>query len=58
VLYFPNRAVIPLTPTYNVLFKATSGEKSKAQIEPFEDTWHWNDSAEAAFDELMSSGSK
>ena len=26
--------------TYNVLFKATSGEQSKAQIEAFEDTWH------------------
>lgn len=42
--------------TYNVLFKATSGEQSKAQIEAFEDTWHWNDSAETAFDEVMSSG--
>jgi site-specific DNA-methyltransferase (adenine-specific) len=42
--------------TYNVLFKATSGEQSKAQIEAFEDTWHWNDSAEQAFDEVMRSG--
>ncbi|SEP43830.1 DNA methyltransferase [Nitrosovibrio sp. Nv6] len=42
--------------TYNVLFKGTSGEKSKAQIEAFEDTWHWNDSAEAAFDQVMSCG--
>ncbi|MDQ3563386.1 MAG: restriction endonuclease [Pseudomonadota bacterium] len=42
--------------TYNVLFKATSGEQSKAQIEAFEDTWHWNDSAEVAFDEVMSNG--
>ncbi|HEX9882109.1 MAG TPA: DNA methyltransferase, partial [Hyphomicrobium sp.] len=39
--------------TYNVLFKAPSGEQSKAQIEAFEDTWHWNDSAEQAFDEVM-----
>src|SRR6185312_9738117 len=40
---------------YNVLFKAPTGEQSKAQIEAFEDTWHWNDSAEEAFDEVMSS---
>ena len=41
---------------YNVLFKAPSGQQSKAQIEAFEDTWHWNDVAERAFDEVMSSG--
>ncbi len=38
---------------YNVLFKAPSGEQSAAQIEAFEDTWHWNDSAEKAFDEVV-----
>lgn len=27
--------------TYNVLFKAPTGEQSQAQIEAFEDTWHW-----------------
>src|SRR3981081_4439251 len=42
--------------TYNVLFRAPSGEQSQAQIEAFEDTWHWNTSAEKAFDEVMSSG--
>jgi adenine specific DNA methylase Mod len=31
---------------YNVLFKSPAGEKSDAQLEAFEDTWHWNDSAE------------
>ena len=41
---------------YNVLFKAHSGQKSEAQIEAFEDTWHWNDTAERAFDEVMKSG--
>jgi site-specific DNA-methyltransferase (adenine-specific) len=41
--------------SYNVLFKAPSGERSKAQIEAFEDTWHWNDSAELAFDEVLKS---
>ena len=42
--------------TYNVLFKAPSGQQSEAQIEAFEDTWHWNEHAEAAFDEVMHSG--
>jgi site-specific DNA-methyltransferase (adenine-specific) len=42
--------------TYNVLFKSTAGEKSRAQIEAFEDTWHWGDEAELAFDGVMSSG--
>jgi len=42
--------------TYNVLFKAPTGQKSEAQIEVFEDTWHWNDHAENAFDEVMKSG--
>jgi DNA modification methylase len=42
--------------TYNILFKAPSGEASQAQIEAFEDTWHWNDAAERAFDDVMQSG--
>lgn len=41
---------------YNVLFKSPAGEKSHAQIEAFEDTWHWTDEAEQAFDEVMHSG--
>jgi site-specific DNA-methyltransferase (adenine-specific) len=42
--------------SYNVLFKSPSGEGSEAQIEAFEDTWHWNEHAEVAFDEVMQSG--
>ncbi|MGO9096306.1 MAG: DNA methyltransferase [Bryobacteraceae bacterium] len=42
--------------TYNVLFKSTAGEKSRAQIEAFEDAWHWGDEAELAFDGVMNSG--
>src|SRR5664279_5018741 len=38
---------------YNVLFKSTAGEKSRAQIEAFDDTWHWGDEAELAFDGVM-----
>jgi site-specific DNA-methyltransferase (adenine-specific) len=30
---------------YNVLFRAPTGEQSQAQIEAFEDTWHWNATA-------------
>ncbi len=41
---------------YNILFKSPDGHDSDAQIEAFEDTWHWNASAEAAFDEVMRSG--
>lgn len=40
--------------SYNVLFKAPSGEQSAAQIEAFDDTWHWNESAERAFDDVLS----
>ena len=42
--------------SYNVLFKAPTGEQSQAQIEAFEDTWHWNEHAERAFDDVMQSG--
>jgi adenine specific DNA methylase Mod len=42
--------------SYNVLFKAPTGEQSQAQIEAFEDTWHWNVHAEQAFDEAIHSG--
>ena len=40
---------------YNVLFKSPAGERSHAQIEAFEDTWHWGDEAERAFDEVIRS---
>ena len=39
--------------SYNVLFHSPTGERSQAQIEAFEDTWHWTDEAEKAFDEVM-----
>jgi adenine specific DNA methylase Mod len=42
--------------TYNVLFRSPAGERSRAQIEAFEDAWHWTDEAEKAFDEVMTSG--
>lgn len=39
--------------SYNVLFKAPDGHESHAQMEAFEDTWHWDAPAEKAFDEVM-----
>lgn len=42
--------------TYNVLFKSPTGQQSQAQFEAFEDTWHWNEVAERAFDEVITSG--
>ena len=40
---------------YNVLFKAPAGQKSEAQIEAFEDTWHWTDSAARAYEDVIRS---
>ena len=42
--------------TYNVLFRSPKGGQAEAQIEAFEDTWHWGEQAESAFDEVMQSG--
>jgi site-specific DNA-methyltransferase (adenine-specific) len=42
--------------SYNVLFKGPSGNDSTAQIEAFDDTWHWTDAAEDAFGEVLRSG--
>ncbi|HVZ64043.1 MAG TPA: DNA methyltransferase [Lacunisphaera sp.] len=39
--------------TYNVLFKAPSGEASRAQIEAFDDSWHWNERAEEAYWQVL-----
>lgn len=39
--------------TYNVLFKTPKGHRSDAQIEAFDDTWHWGEHAEAVFADLM-----
>lgn len=41
---------------YNILFKSPEGHDSDAQIEAFEDTWHWGPESENAFDEVMKSG--
>jgi DNA modification methylase len=40
--------------TYNVLFASPKGHQSHAQIEAFEDTWHWGPQAEKEFSEILS----
>lgn len=42
---------------YNVLFKDEHGTESEAQIEAFEDTWHWNLEAEQTYTELLTQAS-
>jgi len=59
--YFPNECVdlIYLDPpfnssrNYNVLFKDESGRDSDAQITAFEDTWHWGQTAEETFHDIV-----
>jgi len=38
---------------YNVLFRAPDGKQSDSQLEAFDDTWHWGDSAEAALNDVL-----
>ncbi|MDO8616584.1 MAG: DNA methyltransferase [Dehalococcoidia bacterium] len=39
--------------SYNILFKESGGAGSEAQIEAFEDTWHWGQHAQAAYEEML-----
>jgi len=43
--------------SYNVLFKDESGSDSEAQITAFDDSWHWGDSAEETYYELINNSS-
>lgn len=43
---------------YNVLFKDESGKEAEAQITAFEDTWHWNEKAEATYQALVTESSE
>jgi site-specific DNA-methyltransferase (adenine-specific) len=38
---------------YNVLFREETGAVSHAQIEAFEDTWHWSEATAQAYDEVL-----
>lgn len=42
--------------SYNVLFKEASSAGSQAQIEAFEDTWHWGSGAQQAFEDIALHG--
>ncbi len=42
--------------TYNVLFAEKNGAQAAAQIKAFEDTWHWDRSAAAAYQEVVEDG--
>ncbi|MEP0814294.1 MAG: restriction endonuclease [bacterium] len=62
--YFPDECVdlVYLDPPfksnqdYNVLFEEKDGKSSSAQILAFEDTWHWDQSAVAAYQEVLEYG--
>lgn len=41
---------------YNILFRSPAGHAAESQIEAFEDTWHWNNAAEDAFEQVLRSG--
>ena len=41
---------------YNVLFAEHSGERAAAQITAFEDTWHWDNAAAVAFEDVIRGG--
>lgn len=43
---------------YNVLFAAKDGHDSAAQIQAFEDTWRWDESAARQFSETVEAGGK
>ena len=38
---------------YNVIFSETDGTSSEAQIHAFEDTWHWGETTEGAYHDLV-----
>jgi len=42
--------------SYNVLFKAHTGLESQAQIEAFDDTWHWSQQTEKQYLALLAGG--
>jgi len=59
--YFPDESVdmVYLDPpfksdeNYDLLFREADGTTSAAQIRAFEDTWEWNDKAQAAYEDAL-----
>ncbi|MFC2021640.1 DNA methyltransferase [Chloroflexota bacterium] len=41
---------------YNILFKENGGVESEAQIKAFTDTWHWTQTAQDAYHEILTKG--
>jgi hypothetical protein len=41
---------------YNVFTRSAAGIESAAQIQAFDDTWHWSQGVEAEFDRLLAGG--
>lgn len=41
---------------YNLIFKETKGTESEAQIQAFEDTWHWDATARDTFEDITTTG--
>ncbi len=39
--------------SYNVLFRDESGQQSESQLVAFDDTWHWGESAEETYHDLV-----
>jgi DNA modification methylase len=42
--------------TYNVLFKSHDGAKAAAQIEAFDDTWHWSQQTDELLNSMIGGG--
>jgi len=41
---------------YNILFKENGGVESEAQVKAFTDTWHWTQTAENTYHDIVTSG--
>jgi len=41
---------------YNILFKESGGVESEAQIKAFTDTWHWTQTAENTYHDIVTNG--
>ena len=44
--------------TYNVLFRERDSSESAAQIQAFDDTWHWADRVALEYEEIVTNGPK
>ena len=44
--------------TYNVLFAEQDGTRAAAQVKAFEDTWHWDQSSQKSYQEVVEAGGR